>query len=97
MSGGIGRGGVFVTVADTGIGIAPEDLRRVLEPFEQADGSFSRRHQGTGLGLPLVKAVMESHGGSLRLESVKGVGTKLTIAFPPERLVAREPELRDAA
>ncbi len=78
--------GLTVTVADNGIGIAPEDLGRVLEAFEQVDNSLSRRHQGTGLGLPLVKAMIELHGGKLELTSALRVGTQVTIVFPPWRI-----------
>jgi signal transduction histidine kinase len=77
--------GVAVTVSDTGIGIPEGDLERVLKPFEQVDSSLSRQHQGTGLGLPLVKAIMEMHGGSLRLKSKFGSGTAVTVVFPPDR------------
>jgi len=79
--------GLAVTVADTGIGIPEGDLERVLKPFEQVDSSFSRQHQGTGLGLPLVKAIMEMHGGRLRLKSALGAGTAVTVVFPPERAI----------
>jgi signal transduction histidine kinase len=79
--------GVAVTVADTGIGIPESDLERVLKPFEQVDSSLSRQHQGTGLGLPLVKAIMEMHGGRLRLHSTLGAGTAVTVVFPPERAI----------
>jgi len=78
--------GMVITVADTGIGIAPEDLGRVVEAFEQVDNTLSRQHQGTGLGLPLVKAMMELHGGRLELRSTLGVGTEATMVFPPDRL-----------
>ncbi|HXP05944.1 MAG TPA: HAMP domain-containing sensor histidine kinase [Stellaceae bacterium] len=83
--------GLAITVADSGIGIAPEDLSRVLEAFEQVDNSLSRRHQGTGLGLPLVKAMIELHGGVLELKSTPGIGTEATIVFPPSR-VEMQPE-----
>jgi len=79
--------GLALTVVDTGIGIAPDDIGRVLEPFVQVDSSLSRQHQGTGLGLPLVKAIIELHGGSLSLSSTVGVGTRVTITFPRERAV----------
>jgi signal transduction histidine kinase len=79
--------GLTLTVSDTGIGISPADLSRVLAPFEQVDSSFSRSHQGTGLGLPLVKAIIELHGGSLVLNSEVGVGTKVSVTFPPYRAV----------
>jgi len=79
--------GLTVTVSDTGIGIAPAELGRVLQPFEQVDSSFSRSHQGTGLGLPLVRAIIELHGGSLALNSEVGVGTNVSVTFPPHRAV----------
>ncbi len=82
------RTGVAVIVADTGIGIAPEDLSRVLEPFVQVDSSLSRRHPGTGLGLPAVKRIMELHHGSFDLQSSVGSGTTATITFPAERAAA---------
>jgi len=79
--------GLEVTVADDGIGIDPTDIPRVLEAFEQVESSLSREHEGTGLGLPLVKAMIDSHGGELRLESALGVGTRATLVFPPQRIV----------
>jgi signal transduction histidine kinase len=88
--------GITITVADTGIGIAAADLERVMKPFEQVDSSFSRQHEGTGLGLPLVKAIMELHGGSLELKSELGVGTQVTVIFPPERVLAQCPIEQDA-
>jgi len=76
-----------VAVADTGIGIAPEDIPRALERFGQIDDSLGRKYEGTGLGLPLSKALMELHGGTLELESARGVGTTVTVIFPRERLL----------
>jgi signal transduction histidine kinase len=83
-----GEAGLSITVADTGIGIAPEDLSRVLEPFVQVDSSLNRRHQGTGLGLPRGQG---DHGAASRtteLQSTVGAGTAATITFPPERAVS---------
>jgi signal transduction histidine kinase len=80
--------GICIAIADSGIGIPEADLGRVLKPFEQVDSSLSRQHQGTGLGLPLVKAIMEMHGGRLELKSELGVGTEATVVFPPERVLA---------
>jgi signal transduction histidine kinase len=79
--------GLSVTITDTGIGIAADDLGRVVEAFEQADSSLSRKQQGTGLGLPLVRTMMELHGGRFELHSTLGVGTEAKIIFPPDRLV----------
>ncbi|WCL55718.1 sensor histidine kinase [Gimibacter soli] len=72
-------------VRDHGSGISPADLERVLKPFEQVDGAIARRHEGTGLGLPLVQAFMEAHGGTLALESEIGVGTRAIVTFPADR------------
>jgi signal transduction histidine kinase len=58
----------------------------------QVDSSLSRRHQGTGLGLPAVKGIMELHHGAIELQSKVGTGTAVTITFPPERVVV-EPAL----
>jgi two-component system, cell cycle sensor histidine kinase DivJ len=81
------QAGLRISVADTGIGIAADDLPRVLEPFVQLDSSLSRQHHGTGLGLPAVKTFIELHGGSLQLRSVVGSGTEAAVTFPPERAV----------
>ncbi len=75
-------GALQVAVEDNGIGIAPDDLPRVLEPFGQADGSMTRNFEGVGLGLPLTKSFVELHGGALFLESTPNVGTKVTVEFP---------------
>ncbi|HTQ33644.1 MAG TPA: ATP-binding protein [Stellaceae bacterium] len=79
--------GLSIAVVDTGIGIAKDDLGRVLEAFEQVDSSLSRKQQGTGLGLPLVRAMMELHGGRFVLSSTISIGTEAKIVFPRERLV----------
>ena len=78
-------GGLMFRVADTGIGIAPEDIPTALSTFGQVDGTLARRYEGAGLGLPLSKSLVELHGGSLTLESEVGVGTRVTVRFPPER------------
>lgn len=81
------RAGIFVEVADTGIGIPHEHLDRVLRPFEQVERALSRSHGGTGLGLPFAKKIAELHGGSLWLESEVDKGTHVTVRIPPERLI----------
>ena len=82
-------GGVAVSVVDSGIGIAPEDIDQALAPFGQIDGLVARKHAGTGLGLPLARSLMELHGGTLTVESAVGTGTTVTVRFPPERVVER--------
>ncbi|UCF94117.1 MAG: hypothetical protein JSW39_08160, partial [Desulfobacterales bacterium] len=64
-----GRALVKITVEDTGIGLKPEDLQRIFDPFEQVDGSKSRKYQGTGLGLALARNLVELHGGRIWAES----------------------------
>ncbi len=77
-----GAEGIVFRVSDTGIGIAPDDLDNVMEPFGQANEAMHRNNQGTGLGLPLAKALVELHGGSLELDSVLGKGTTATVHLP---------------
>jgi signal transduction histidine kinase len=79
-------GGFKLTVSDTGIGIAAEDLEKALEPFAQVDGAHSRNHEGTGLGLPISRALAELHGGTLDIESDPGLGTTVLVRIPSERL-----------
>jgi signal transduction histidine kinase len=81
-------GGLAVRIVDTGIGMAPQDIRNVLKPFGQVEGALSRKHGGTGLGLPLAKSFAELHGGTLALESALGAGTTATVRFPKERVQA---------
>ncbi|MBV8535903.1 MAG: PAS-domain containing protein [Alphaproteobacteria bacterium] len=80
-------GGLGLCVSDTGIGMRPEDIPLALEPFRQLDNSFTRRYEGTGLGLPLAKALVGLHGGRLMLESTPQKGTRVTAWLPPHRIV----------
>lgn len=73
---------VRVAVADTGVGIAPENVRQVFEDFGQVDGSTTREHEGTGLGVPLSKRLIELHGGQMWLESRSGAGTIFYFTLP---------------
>jgi signal transduction histidine kinase len=79
--------GIIITVTDTGIGIAPENIERVLRPFEQVETSYARKHGGSGLGLPYAKRLTELHGGELTIESELGKGTSVTVSLPAGRLV----------
>ena len=86
--------GLFaITVSDTGIGIPHEKLSTVLQPFEQLDGTLSREHEGTGLGLPLSRTMAEMHGGHLEIESAVKAGTIVTVRFPRDRVLMPGQEL----
>lgn len=79
--------GLCLSVHDTGIGIAADQLARVLEPFRQTEDNMEIARKGTGLGLPIVKSLVELHGGTLHLSSTLGQGTCVTLIFPPSRIV----------
>ena len=80
-------GGFKIEVRDNGIGIASSDIEKVLEPFTQVESSASRRHDGTGLGLPLSKSLVEVHGGEFSLESRPGQGTVVRVLLPANRVL----------
>lgn len=79
--------GLIISISDTGIGISAQDLRTIQKPFIQVDSSLARKYEGTGLGLPLTKSLVELHGGTLEIESVPGEGTTASAIFPQERVV----------
>jgi PAS domain S-box-containing protein len=81
--------GLRVVVRDTGIGIAVADLPKALADFGRVDGEFDVKRPGTGLGLPLAKHLAEAHGARFAIDSEVGVGTTVTIVFPPTRLLSR--------
>jgi len=81
------QGRMLIQIKDTGIGIAPEDIAVALAPFGQIESAISRKNQGTGLGLPLTKALVELHGGTLEMQSKLGSGTTVHLTFPVERIV----------
>jgi signal transduction histidine kinase len=77
-------GGLVLRVADTGIGIAADELALVCEPFHQADATLARKHEGTGLGLSISRRLAEMHGGRLEIASTPGEGTTVSIHLPPQ-------------
>ncbi len=82
LSASIDGGDAVITVADTGVGIPATDLERIGKPFEQVEGAMRKLHQGTGLGLSLVKALTELHGGVMLIESALGDGTTIRLSMP---------------
>ena len=88
-----GDGMIRVTVADTGRGIPPEDLERVFDRFFRADPSRARATGGVGLGLTIAKQLVESHGGSIRVDNVAPSGARFILEIPmarPNNLAASE-------
>ena len=85
-------GGINLVVKDSGVGMSPADIPLAMQPFTQLDNRLARRYEGTGLGLPLTRSLVELHGGSLRLESALSEGTTGTVAFPASRTIASAPD-----
>lgn len=83
-------GGLEIRVDDEGIGIAPQDLERVFEPFYQADSDYAKRYQGMGLGLALARQYARAHGGDAVVTSVLGQGTTARILLPASRVKVLE-------
>jgi len=79
-------GGYAVTVQDSGIGMSKEDIVKALTPFGQVENKMTATHNGTGLGLPLAKAMLELHDGQLEIESAPGRGTMIVLKFPAARV-----------
>ncbi|TMJ62283.1 MAG: PAS domain S-box protein [Alphaproteobacteria bacterium] len=78
--------GIVFEVRDTGVGMTPEEITVALQPFGQLDTGFNRRHDGTGLGLPLARSLVELHGGSLQIDSEKGRGTAVAVLLSASRI-----------
>jgi len=80
-------GGHLISVADTGVGIPPEDFELIMMPFGQSRNIMTGEEEGTGLGLSISRSIVERHGGFIDLESELGVGTKISVHFPAARAV----------
>jgi signal transduction histidine kinase len=89
LTAGLAEGGLVVTVADTGIGIAPEVMPRLFEPFHQGHAGLSRKYGGSGLGLSICRNLVELHGGQINLVSTPQMGTTVTVRLPPGRVIQR--------
>jgi len=81
-------GGLDMAVVDNGVGMTATEIETALAPFSQVDNSFSRHAEGTGLGLPLTKHLVELHGAGFHVASAKGQGTRITASFPAQRVAA---------
>jgi two-component system cell cycle sensor histidine kinase PleC len=81
-------GSVSIRVRDNGVGMDEEEIEVALSPFGQVDGARTRWREGTGLGLPIAKALIELHGGSLAINSEKDVGTEVLVKLPPPEFLA---------
>jgi two-component system cell cycle sensor histidine kinase PleC len=75
-----------VTVKDSGIGMSQDDIVHALTPFGQIANKMTATHAGTGLGLPLAKAMLELHDGHLEISSAPGCGTRIVMNFPASRI-----------
>ena len=84
--------GMLFAVSDTGVGMTPDDIVVALQPFGQVDAGLTRRHEGTGLGLPLTKRLVELHGGRLEIDSTPGAGTTVSVWLPGERVMRQAAE-----
>jgi signal transduction histidine kinase len=82
-------GDIFISITDTGIGIPPEQIEKILQPFEQVEDYLTRENEGTGLGLPIAKLLVELHGGELVLSSNLGIGTTAVLRLPDDRVHCR--------
>jgi signal transduction histidine kinase len=94
VSAGRSKDGLVLTVSDTGIGMAEHEIPKALERFGQLDSALGRRFEGSGLGLPLTKHLVELHGGIFEIASEPGRGTMVTVVFPWSRAVAGRETLR---
>ncbi len=81
---------LMIQCTDTGVGMREEDIHKALKPFTQIDNSYARRHEGTGLGLPLVQKLMDMHQGKLHIKSAEGLGTTVSLFLPKARIVEKD-------
>jgi two-component system, cell cycle sensor histidine kinase PleC len=83
-------GSLTLVIADTGIGMTEDEIAIALEPFRQVENALTKKFEGTGLGLPIARRLVELHGGRLEIASAKHVGTVIRAYLPPERIIATQ-------
>jgi signal transduction histidine kinase len=81
-------GSLALVIADTGIGMTEDEIAIALEPFRQVENTLTKKFEGTGLGLPIARRLVELHGGRLEIASAKNIGTVIRVSLPPERVIA---------
>jgi PAS domain S-box-containing protein len=94
IRGSLAEDGMCIAVIDHGIGMDAAEIATAVTRFGQVASTWSRRHSGTGLGLPLAIGIVELHGGRIEIDSTKGVGTTVTVCLPKCRLLPRDQETR---
>ena len=87
--------GLCLSISDTGIGMTPDEIKIAKRPFGQVDTSLSKRHEGSGLGLPLVTAFTEKLQATMTIDSQPGVGTRVNILFPPEKVREKQKDYEE--
>ena len=83
---------IVLMIADTGIGIAPDSLRRLGKPFEQVESQLTKTYQGSGLGLAIARSLTSLHGGTMQLRSKLGAGTVVRITLPRDAAKRQRPK-----
>ena len=89
--------GLRIVVRDTGVGVLPERVAELFEPFRQLENVHARRHHGTGLGLYICKSLVEAHGGTIVFESAPGEGSTVIVSLTADRVIEAEGPLRQRA
>jgi signal transduction histidine kinase len=79
-----------MVIADTGIGMSEDEIAIALEPFRQVENALTKKFEGTGLGLPIARRLVELHGGRLEIASAKNLGTTIRACLPPDRVIATQ-------
>jgi two-component system cell cycle sensor histidine kinase PleC len=83
-------GGLALVITDTGIGMSEDEIAIALEPFRQVENTLTKKFEGTGLGLPIARRLVELHGGRLEIASAKNLGTAIRVYLPPDRLMTAQ-------
>jgi len=83
-------GSLAIVITDTGIGMSEDEIAIALEPFRQVENALTKKFEGTGLGLPIARRLVELHGGRLEIASAKNLGTTIRVYLPPDRVITTQ-------